>query len=257
MIDTHAHVSLCEGTPADVVSRAADAGVGRILTIGLDEESNREAVAIAEGEPAVFAGVGRHPNSAGGYGDAAAEAIRELAARDVVRAIGETGLDYFRDGAPREDQLRAFRSQIEIAREVELPLVIHMRAGEGPDRDAVAESLELLAAEAEGVVVILHCFSAHPDRVAEAADHGWYCSFAGNATYPKSELLREAAALVPDELILVETDSPFLSPQSHRGRPNEPARVVETAARIAELRGMSPEHFEALVEANAKRVFKW
>ena len=257
MIDSHAHVALCEGSPEEVADRAAQAGVRRVLTVGLDEESNRDAVAIAERIEGVFACVGRHPNSATGYDERAAEAIRELAGREEVRAIGETGLDFFRDGASREDQLRAFRSQISIARESALPLVIHMRAGDGPERDAVAQSMELLAGEAEGVTVILHCFSAHPSRVAEAAERGWYCSFAGNVTYPKSELLREAAALVPEELILVETDSPFLSPQSHRGRPNEPARVVETAARVAELRGVTPEQFEKAVEANASRLFGW
>lgn len=257
MIDSHAHVALCEDEPDEVVSSAAEAGVGRILTVGLDEQSNREAVAIAEANEAVFACVGRHPNSAAGYDDAAADAIGELAASPQVRAIGETGLDYFRDGAPGDDQRRAFSSQIGIAREVGLPLVIHMRSGEGPERDAVAESLAMLEAEAGGVEVILHCFSAHPEEVARAAGHGWYCSFAGNVTYPKSELLREAAALVPAELILVETDSPFLSPQSHRGRPNEPARVVETAAKVAAVRGVDGDRFEAQVEANAARLFKW
>ncbi|CAN5419692.1 TatD family hydrolase [soil metagenome] len=257
MVDTHAHVALCEGSPSEVVRRAAEAGVARILNVGLDEESNREVVEIAETNDAVFACVGRHPNSAEGYDEEAAAAIRKLASSPQVRAIGETGLDYFRDGAPRDVQRRAFRSQIEIARELSLPLVIHMRSGEGPERDAVAESLALLEAEADGVEVILHCFSAHPREVERASSHGWYCSFAGNVTYPKSDLLREAAAAVPDDLILVETDSPFLSPQSHRGRPNEPARVVETAALVADVRGVSAALFSSQVEANAARVFRW
>ena len=228
-----------------------------MLAVGLDEESNDGVLALASETEGVFACVGRHPNSAEGYGVGAEEAIRDLAREEVVRAIGETGLDYFRAGAPRENQMRAFLSQIEIARDVSLPLVIHMRSGEGPDRDAVGEALDVLEERAEGVDVILHCFSAHPREVERAAQHGWWCSFAGNVTYPKSELLREAAGLVPDELILVETDSPFLSPQSHRGRPNEPARVVETAALVAEVRGVEPQALEALVEANAARLFKW
>ena len=257
MIDSHAHVALCEGSPEEVADRAAEAGVRRVLTVGLDEESNRDAVAIAERLEGVFACVGRHPNSAGGYDERAAEAIRELAGRDAVRAIGETGLDFFRDGAPRVDQLRAFRSQISIARESALPLVIHMRAGESPEHDAVAQSMDLLAAEADGVKVILHCFSAHPSRVAEAAERGWYCSFAGNVTYPKSDTLRDAAREVPDELILVETDSPFLSPQPRRGRPNQPANVIATAETVAEVRGISYAQLEGVVEANAARVFGW
>ena len=129
-------------------------------------------MAIAERIEGVFACVGRHPNSAAGYDERAAEAIRELAKHDAVRAIGETGLDFFRDGAPREDQLRAFRSQISIARESALPLVIHMRAGEGPERDAVAQSMELLADEADGVEVILHCFSAHPQAASPRRPSG-------------------------------------------------------------------------------------
>ena len=124
-------------------------------------------------------------------------------------------------------------------------------------RDSVDETLELLAAEGDGVTVILHCFSAPPDRVAGAAAHGWYCSFAGNVTYPKAEDLREAAALVPAELLLVETDSPYLAPQPVRGKPNAPAHVVATAERVAEVRGVSYAELERTVDANASRVFGW
>jgi TatD DNase family protein len=257
VVDTHAHIGLCEGDPAAIVGRAASAGVSRILTVGLDEASSAEAVALARDHEAVFASVGRHPNSAAGFDDEAAGALRELAADDAVAAIGETGLDYYRDAASPEDQRRAFRAQIGLARDAAKPLVIHMRSGEGPDRDAVSETLSILTAEADGVSVVLHCFSAPPDRVAEAAAAGWYCSFAGNVTYPKAEELREASRLVPDELLLVETDSPFLAPQSRRGKRNEPALVVEAAREVAAARGMEYDAFEELVEANARRVFKW
>lgn len=257
MVDTHAHIALCEGDPATVVGSAERAGVSRILTVGLDEESNREAIEIARANESVFAAVGRHPNSSRGF-DAAAEAgLRELARDPQVKAIGETGLDFYRDRAPREDQLAAFRSQIGVAREVEKPLVIHMRSGEGAGADAVADSLELLANEADGVEVVLHCFSAAPERVAEAVAHRWFCSFAGNVTYPKAEALREAARLVPDDLILVETDAPFLAPQSRRGKANEPALVVETAREVAAVRGVEPEAFEKTISENARRVFGW
>jgi TatD DNase family protein len=257
VVDTHAHIGLCEGDPAAIVGRAASAGVSRILTVGLDEASNAEAVALARDHEAVFACVGRHPNSAAGFDDEAGVALRELAADDGVAAIGETGLDYYRDAAPPEEQRRAFRAQIGIARDAAKPLVIHMRSGEGPERDAVSETLAILMAEAEGVTVILHCFSAPPDRVADAAAAGWYCSFAGNVTYPKADELREAARLVPDELLLVETDSPFLAPQSRRGKRNEPALVVEAARELAATRGVSYDELNALVEANAARVFEW
>jgi TatD DNase family protein len=239
------------------VASARAAGVTRILTVGLDEETNREAIAAAEAAEEVFACVGRHPNSATGFDDAAAVGIAELAAHPRVAAVGETGLDFFRDRAPRDDQRRAFEAQIEIARSVAKPVVIHMRSGAGEEDDAVTECFETLAARAGGVDVILHCFSAPPERVAQAAERGWRCSFAGNVTYPKAGELREAARLVPDELLLVETDSPFLAPQPVRGERNQPANVVATAEAVAEARGTSYAELERLVDENAGRVFKW
>jgi TatD DNase family protein len=224
--------------------------VRRILTVGIDAESNRDAVATAEAHEEVFACVGRHPNSAAGFDAAAASAVEELAAHHRVRAIGETGLDYYREGAPRDAQRAAFEAQIGIARRAGLPLVIHMR-------DSVDDTFALLASQADGVTVILHCFSASPQRAADAAERGWHCSFAGNLTYPKAEELREAARVVPDELLLAETDSPFLAPQPVRGRPNQPANVVATARRLAEVRGTSFERVEEAVEANAARLFGW
>jgi len=257
MVDTHAHVALCEGDPAALVERAADAGVTRILTVGLDEPSNREAVALASEHAAVWAAVGRHPNSASGWDSAAEAELRDLAGDENVVAIGETGLDFYRDRATREDQLVAFCSQIRVAGQVAKPLVIHMRSGESGKPDAVAEAFALLEEEAADVDVVLHCFSAPPERVAEAVANRWFCSFAGNVTYPRAEGLREAARLVPDDLILVETDAPFLTPQSRRGKPNEPALVVETAREVAAARGVDPETLDALVEENARRVFGW
>jgi TatD DNase family protein len=172
--------------------------------------------------------------------------------------VGETGLDYYRDRASPDDQRRAFRAQIEIARRVAKPLVIHVRDGaESTDGDALAETFELLGSEADEVTVVLHCFSAPAERAREAAERGWYCSFAGNLTYRRSEALREAAAAVSDELLLVETDAPFLAPQPHRGKPNEPAYVTATAAALAEVRGADYGELEALVEANAARCFGW
>ncbi len=230
-----------------------------MLTIGLDERSNEEAVAIArEHEGVVYAAAGRHPNPALGFDDAAADAIEALAADDAVRAIGETGLDFYRDSASEEAQVRAFEAQIGIARRTELPLVIHVRDSSGPGAGrAVADCFELLAAEAEGVDVILHCFSATAERAQEAVERGWHVSFAGNVTYPNSGELREAAALVPDELLLVETDSPFLSPQPVRGKPNSPANVVHTAEAVADLRGVSYTALDTVVTANAQRLFGW
>ena len=249
MVDTHAHLSACEPGDGELVDAARAAGVRRVLTVGMDEQSNRAAIAAAEAHEEVFASVGRHPNSAAGFDPGAEADIERLAAHPKVRAVGETGLEYYRDRAPRDEQLTAFRAQIDVARRTALPLVIHMR-------ESAADTYELLAEQAAGVTVVLHCFSA-PDRVEEAASRGWYCSFAGNLTYPNAESLRGAAGAVPDRLLMVETDSPFLSPQAVRGKPNQPANVVSTAATLAELRGLDYADLERLVEANAAEVFGW
>ncbi len=225
------------------------------MTIGLDEANNREQIALAERFEQVYAAVGRHPNDSDGYDGGAADDIRELAAHDRVRAIGETGLDFYRDTAEPESQRRAFASQIEIAAETGLPLVIHLRDRQGSD-DAAAEAFSMLDAAGPELTVILHCFSV-PHRVSEAAERGWYCSFAGNMTYPANAEIREAAAVVPDELILVETDAPYLTPQSRRRHRNEPAYVVETAALLAEIRGVSPDRLDRIVTENSGRLFGW
>ena len=256
MIDTHAHLGVCEPPDDELVTAARRAGVGRILTVGLDEASNRDAIGIAESQEGVFAAVGRHPNSAAGFDEAAAADIEELAGHERVRAIGETGLDYYRDSSPREAQREAFAGQIGIAQRTGLPLVIHLRDQPGT-HDAMEEVFATLAAKADAVTVILHCCSVPPDRVGEATERGWYCSFAGNVTYPKSDELRETARLVPDELLLVETDSPFLAPQPVRGKPNQPANVIDVAEVVAAERGVAYAELERTVEANAARVFQW
>ncbi len=256
MVDTHAHLALCEADEDELVAAAREAGVRRILTVGLGEDSNPEAVRAAGEDEGVFAAVGRHPNSANGFDDAAAEGIEELAARPGVVAIGETGLDFYRDRAEADDQRRAFSAQISIARNTGKALVIHLRDADGSE-DAAAEAFATLDEQADGVSVILHCFSVGPAWAECAAERGWYCSFAGNLTYPKSEPIREAAALVPDERLLVETDSPFLAPQPMRGKPNQPANVVATAERLAQVRDVPYGELERTVEQNAARVFGW
>ncbi|MGN6275135.1 MAG: TatD family hydrolase [Solirubrobacterales bacterium] len=255
MIDSHTHLFLCDGGEDELVAAAAEAGVSRMLTVGMDAETNAAAVSSAERHEAVFAAVGRHPNEASGFADDTAEEIRRLGAHEKVRAIGETGLDFYRDYASPDEQRRAFVAQIEIARELGLPIVIHARDREG-ETTAIDEIFEALDAHAGDAAVILHCFSA-PQRVADAAERGWYCSFAGNATYPSAKEPRFAAAKVPDELILVETDAPYLAPQPMRGKRNQPAFVVETARGIAAERGVTYEELERMVEANARALFGW
>jgi TatD DNase family protein len=256
MIDSHSHIGLCEPDAGDLVAAAREAGVNRILTVGLGEDSNPGAIELAHEHDEVFACVGRHPNTSDGFYEHDAEELERLASDDEVVAVGETGLDWYREGSHADEQRRAFLAQIEVARQVAKPVVIHIRDREGSE-DAVEEAFETLGNHAEGVGVILHCFSAGPRWVQPAAERGWYCSFAGNLTYPKAELLREAAAEVPAELLLVETDAPYLSPQPVRGKPNQPANVVATAERVAEVRGVPYEELERTVEANAARAFAW
>jgi TatD DNase family protein len=247
VIDTHCHLDACEPPVAELVGRARAAGVDRIATVGMNGPSIGKAIAAAEDHEEVVAIVGRHPHEAGGFDDLALEEIERAAAHPRVRAIGETGLDYYRDHAPREDQRRAFGAQLELAARVRLPVVIHTRAAEDDTFALLREHAESLPA------VILHCFSA-PDRVAECVERGYMCSFAGNVTYPKAADLQEGARELPDALLLVETDSPYLAPQPVRGKPNEPANVAHTASFVAELRGVKYEELERTIDANATRV---
>ena len=250
MIDSHTHLSLSEPPDAELVAAAVDAGVERIVTVGTDGASCRAALAAAEDFPQVFAAIGRHPNSATGFDDNDLAELAALAAHEKCVAIGETGLDYYRDYAPRADQERAFRAQIGLARETGKPLVIHTRAADD-------DTLAMLSAEAQGLRVILHCFSM-ADRIGECvANPDWWISFAGNVTYPSAAPLREAALRVPAERLLVETDAPYLSPQPVRGKPNQPANVVMTAQALAVERRVAYDEFEAGVHAAAAAVFGW
>jgi TatD DNase family protein len=249
VIDSHTHLDFCEPPNTELVAAAERAGVVRILTVGTDGASCRAALAAAEAFPQVYAAVGRHPNHATGFDDADLAELRALAAHPRCLAIGETGLDFYRDYAPRADQERAFSAQIALARELGKPLVIHTRAAE---QDTLAQ----LAAEAQGVRVVMHCFSM-PPQLDECLDRGYTISFAGNVTYKSAADLAQAATRVPDEQLLVETDAPYLTPQPVRKHPNQPAFVAHTAAFLAELRGVSVEELGAAVQGTAARLFGW
>jgi TatD DNase family protein len=249
VIDSHTHLDVCEPPNAELVAAAEHAGVTRMLTIGMNAETNRGALRAAEDFPQVYAAVGRHPNAAEGFDDADAQDIRALATHPRCVAVGETGLDYFRDRAPRADQQRAFDAQIEIARETGKPLVIHTR-------EAADNTVATLRAHADGLTVILHCFSM-PERWKECAEQGWWFSFAGNVTYPKSLALADVAGLVPEDRLLVETDAPYLTPQAVRKERNQPAFVTHTARFVAERRGLAYDELDALVTQNAARLFGW
>jgi TatD DNase family protein len=250
VIDSHTHLYACTPPDTELVAAAAAAGVTRMLTVGTDANTCRESLASAEAFPQVYAAIGRHPNEATGFDGADLADLQALAAHPRCRAIGETGLDYYRDHAPHEDQMRAFTAQIGLARETGKPLVIHTRAAED-------DTIAALGEHAEGLDVILHCFSM-PDHLDACLAHDrWWFSFAGNVTYPSATALAWAAAHVPAERLLVETDAPYLTPQVVRKERNQPAFVVHTARLIAEARGISYEELETLVENNAARLFAW
>jgi TatD DNase family protein len=250
VVDTHCHLDHCDPTDAELVERARAAGLSRLATVGINPASVQRALEAAAEHDEVYAIVGCHPHETTGFDHTVLEQIERAAADPNVRAIGETGLDYYRDHAPRDDQRRGFEAQLELAARLGLPVAIHTRAAED-------DTFAILREHGDGLsAVILHCFSA-PDRLDECVEHGYLCSFAGNVTYPSATDLQRAAAEVPAELLLTETDAPWLAPQPVRGKPNEPSNVVHTGHRLAELRGVDYAELERTVERNAARVLGW
>jgi TatD DNase family protein len=247
LFDSHCHLFLMEGDPASAVEEARSGGLVGLICVGIDADSSRRSRELADALPGVFATAGLHPHDAKGFDARAGAAIEELAHDARVVAVGETGLDHYRMLSPPEDQERAFRAHCVLARETGKPLVVHVR-------DAWTDVLRVLEEEAAERVV-LHCFSGDAAAVREAAARRYYCSFAGIVTYPKNAGLRQAAAEVPGDLLLVETDSPFLAPQRVRGRPNSPANLPHVVAAVAEARGEEPAEVAALTAANAREAF--
>ena len=245
MIDTHAHLDASADGAAALLERAREAGVTRVVAVGSGIDSCRHALAVAEEHDGVYAALGIHPHQAGGEEARRLPELTELLAHQRAVAVGETGLDFFRDYAPRPDQLALFEQQLGLAGGLGKTVVIHSRAADG-------ETARVLA-DFDGAVV-LHCFSS-PELLPVALERGYYVSFAGNVTYPKAEELRAAAAAVPANRILAETDTPYLAPQPVRGRENEPANVVHTLAVLAEARGEDARELEARIEANAAAAF--
>ena len=246
MIDTHAHLGAFE-EPAEILGRAREAGVERVVTVGTTIESCRASLALCEEHDGVFAALGLHPHEAGNIGERDLGELRALLSHPKAIAVGETGLDYYRDLAPRDRQAESFKAQAALAAELGKPLVVHTRAA---DEDTVAVLREL----PEETPVVLHCFSS-ADLLEPALERGWHVSFAGNVTYPKAPELRWALARVPAERLLLETDCPYLAPQAVRGKRNEPAYVMHTLAVAAEARGEDIAVLEAQVEANAVALF--
>ncbi len=252
LFDTHAHLHVPEfdGDRAEMMARARQAGVTRMLTIGTEVPTSRAAIALAEAEPDVWATVGVHPHDAADADAGVLTEIERLAGGPRVVAVGEIGLDFFRDLSPRDVQERVFRHLIGLARRVRKPVVVHCR-------DAHAEVLAILGEEgASEVGGIMHCFSGDVEIARRCLDLGLLVSLAGPVTYPNARALPDVARFVPADRLVIETDCPFLPPQGYRGKRNEPAYLALTAARVAELRGEPLEEFARRASDNARRLLR-
>jgi TatD DNase family protein len=252
LIDTHAHLQDedLKNDIEQVLSRAKDAGLEKIICVGFDLQSSQEALLLARKYRQVYAVVGIHPHDAESLNPDVLGKIYNMARDQRVVAIGEIGLDFYRDLSPREIQRQAFREQIKMAQELGKPIVIH-------DRDAHQEVMEIIKAEKAGKNQgIMHCYSGALPMAAELIKEGFYISFAGPLTFKNAHKAHEAAAKIPMDKILIETDCPYLSPEPLRGKRNEPANVKYIAAKLAELRNKSSDEVAYLTNLNAKKVYR-
>ncbi len=249
-IDTHCHpfAKTFNEDRKEMLQRAKDAGVSQMIVVGYNQQANRQALEFAEEHPNMWATLGVHPCDVNELSEEELTWIEKMAVLDRVVAIGEMGLDYHHMSFPKEDQEEAFRKQIRLANKVNLPCVVH-------SRDAAEDTLRILIEE-KANKAIFHCFTYDLDFAKKVWDEGYFTSFSGVVTYPKAKDVQEAAKNAPDNLILVETDCPYLAPQSIRGKRCEIANVVEVGEFVAQLRGVSPEELAELSMQNAKILFK-
>ncbi len=251
LVDSHAHL---DGKQFDAdrqacIQRALDNGISHILTVGCDLESSAASVALALKYEQIYASVGVHPHDASEITPQSLQQLRELLARPKVVALGEIGLDFFRDRSPRDCQRHAFRQQIRLAKEVGKPIIVH-------DRDAHDEVLQILQEEdAATVGGVLHCFSGDLEMAQKCLDLGFYLSFPGTITYPKNDSARDVVKAVPIDRMLVETDCPYLTPQQFRGKRNEPAYVRYTAEKVAEIKGLTSADVARVTSRNCFDLF--
>jgi TatD DNase family protein len=249
LVDTHCHLYLLEEGAEQVLTRARAAGVGHVVDVGVDLESSRTAVANARRLEGVSATAGVHPHDADTLTPETLRALRELLADERVVAVGETGLDYYRDNSPRQVQREAFASHVRLARELDKALVVHCR-------DAFEDVMAILEGEGAPGRVVMHCFSGDAPMAERMVQAGYHVSFAGTVTFRNAPKLREACAAVPLDRTVLETDSPFLSPHPFRGRPNRPERVAITAETVAAVHGVEVGRVAEATTATAARAFR-
>ena len=251
LVDTHAHLQWASFNKdrEAVISRARKVGVENIVNIGFDADGSREAIELAEKHEGVYATVGIHPHNASQLNQNLLDKLRKLSENPKVVAIGEIGLDYYRNLSPREAQKKAFKAQLTLAEELGLPVVIH-------DREAHTDTLQILSKFKGKTKGVMHCFSGSREMAEQCVKLGFYISFAGPVTFPNSRKLHEVAEWTDLNKILLETDSPWLAPQNKRGRRNEPAFLPFIAKKIAELKGISADDLAAATTKNAKDIFQ-
>lgn len=251
LVDTHAHLQWASFNKdrETVISRARKVGVENIVDIGFDADGSREAIELAEKHEGVYATVGIHPHNASQLNQNLLDKLRKLSENPKVVAIGEIGLDYYRNLSPREAQKKAFKAQLTLAEELGLPVVIH-------DREAHTDTLQILSKFKGKTKGVMHCFSGSREMAEQCVKLGFYISFAGPVTFPNSRKLHEVAEWTDLNKILLETDSPWLAPQNKRGRRNEPAFLPFIAKKIAELKGISADDLAAATTKNAKDIFQ-
>lgn len=258
LVDTHAHLDMSEFDTdrADVIRRAAESGIGRIITVGVDLESSRQAVHLAENNADIFATAGIHPHTAGEASESDLSAIIDLARHERIVAIGEIGLDYYRDYSPRDRQLDVLQQQLDAAARLELPVIIHSRQAHDDMLDILGEWSSRCPATDRPRGVI-HCYMGDGETARRYLDMGFFLSLAGYISYPNPPVTHQVIREMPADRLMVETDCPFQTPQAHRGQRNEPSYVRLTAQTLADIRGVPLNDIARDTTSNARRLFQW
>ena len=250
IFDTHAHLndSAFDEDREELISGLPEKGIGFVMNVGCCLDSSKDCIALAEKYPFIYASVGSHPDSAGEVCEELMQTYLEMSKHSKVKAIGEIGLDYYYEGFDREIQIKAFEMQMELARQAQLPVIVHERDAHGDGMDIVRKFPD--------VTGVFHCYSGAAEMARQLVDLGWYIGFTGVLTFKNARKAVETAASIPLERILLETDCPYMSPEPFRGKRNDPGRLIHMAQKLAEIRGLSVEEIIAITTENAKRLYR-
>ena len=250
IFDTHAHLNdpAFDEDREELISGLPEKGIGFVMNVGCCLDSSKDCIALAEKYPFIYASVGSHPDSAGEVCEELMQTYLEMGKHSKVKAIGEIGLDYYYEGFDREIQIKAFEMQMELARQAQLPVIVHERDAHGDGMDIVRKFPD--------VTGVFHCYSGAAEMARQLVDLGWYIGFTGVLTFKNARKAVETAASIPLERILLETDCPYMSPEPFRGKRNDPGRLIHMAQKLAEIRGLSVEEIIAITTENAKRLYR-